>query len=91
MASLKKILLRLLSGSADRNLRFDDVVRLLKHWGFEERIRGDHHIFSHPAIHEILNLQPRGAQAKAYQVAQIREIIVREGWADLDDPRDESM
>ena len=44
---------------------------------FQERIRGDHHIYSKEGIAEILNIQPLGAMAKAYQVKQVRQIIVR--------------
>lgn len=40
------------------------------------RIRGDHHIFARDGVAEILNLQPRGSQAKAYQVKQVRGVIV---------------
>lgn len=43
---------------------------------FYERIRGSHHIFTKTGVEEILNLQPKGAKAKAYQVKQVREIIV---------------
>lgn len=45
--------------------------------GFQERIRGDHHIFSKEGEVEIINLQPIGSMAKAYQVKQVRQIIVR--------------
>ena len=44
---------------------------------FDERIRGDHHIFSRDGVEEILNLQPRGSLAKAYQVKQVRNVIVK--------------
>lgn len=40
---------------------------------------GDHHIFSRDGIEEILNVQPRGSQAKAYQVKQVRGVILRYG------------
>ncbi len=79
MGSLRKILQRILSGSADRSIRFDELIRLLKSMGFTERIRGDHHILTRTDLEEILNLQPNGHQAKPYQVKQVREIIVREG------------
>jgi HicA toxin of bacterial toxin-antitoxin, len=78
MSSLRTILRKLLSGTSDASLRFDEVVRLLKAVGFQERIRGSHHIFTRAGIPEILNLQPRGQQAKPYQVKQVREVIVRE-------------
>jgi len=48
----------------------------LVHLGFAERIRGDHHIFTRDGVPEILNLQPLGSQAKAYQVKQVRGVIV---------------
>ena len=48
------------------------------HLGFNERIRGDHHIFFRENVAEIVNLQPLAdGKAKAYQVRQIREIVVR--------------
>jgi hypothetical protein len=41
---------------------------LLRDLGFDERTKGSHHIFTLEGIPEILNLQPNGAKAKAYQV-----------------------
>lgn len=73
MASLPKILTAILSGRSDQNLRFNDLRRLLLAIGFQERIRGDHHIFTREGIIEIINLQPLpGGSAKAYQVKQVR-------------------
>lgn len=45
--------------------------------GFEERIRGGHLIFTRAGVEEILNLQPRGSQAKPYQVKQVRQVILK--------------
>lgn len=56
---------------------FENLCRLLGRFGFDERIRGDHHIFSKPNVAEILNLQPRGRHAKPYQVKQVRGVIVK--------------
>ena len=50
---------------------------LLKRLGFSERIRGDHYIFTRDGVAEILNLQPVGHSAKAYQVKQVRKVIVQ--------------
>ena len=50
---------------------------MLRWLGFEERIRGSHHIFTKDDVEEILNLQPKGAMAKAYQVKQVRRVILR--------------
>ena len=67
----------MLQGTADASIRFDDLRALLVAFGFNERIRGDHHIFSKDGIAEILNLQPRRSMAKPYQVKQVRTVIVR--------------
>lgn len=68
---------RVLRGTSDANIRFDDLCRVLKRLGFEERIRGSHHIFTRDGVEEILNLQPRRSRAKPYQVKQVRNVIVR--------------
>ena len=41
------------------------------------RVRGSHHIFFKEGVEEILNLQPRGANAKPYQVKQVRNVILK--------------
>ena len=61
----------------DANISFTELCRLLRRLGFDERIKGDHHIFSREGVEEILNLQPKGAKAKPYQVRQVRYIILR--------------
>lgn len=83
MSKVAETLERVLRGTSDTNIRFSDDLRaLLKHLGFAERIRGDHYIFSRTGIPEIVNLQPRGNMAKAYQVKQVRGTIVAHGLAD---------
>jgi hypothetical protein len=73
----KQILLQVLQGTADANIRFDDLRSLLVALGFSERTKGSHHIFTMPNVAEILNLQPRGSFAKPYQVKQVRRAIIR--------------
>lgn len=73
----KQLLLRVLSGNADANIRFEELRSLLTALGFAERIRWSHHIFTRPDVLEILNVQARGALAKPYQVKQVRAVIVR--------------
>ena len=72
----KRVLLQVLRGTADANIRFDDLRSLLTALGFVARVKGSHHIFSKPDVVEILNLQPRGSLAKPYQVKQVRAVIV---------------
>lgn len=78
MTHATRLLARILSGSADQNIRFADLRAVLFALGFVERTRGSHHIFSRTGVVEILNLQPRdGGLAKPYQVRQVRDVIVR--------------
>ncbi len=49
----------------------------MRNLGFDERVRGSHHIFTKEGIEEITNLQPIGSRAKAYQVKQVRGIILK--------------
>jgi predicted RNA binding protein YcfA (HicA-like mRNA interferase family) len=71
------VLLRVLQGSSDANIRFTDLRTLLLRLGFEERIKGSHHIFTRADVDGILNLQPRQSLAKPYQVKQVRKILVQ--------------
>jgi hypothetical protein len=73
----KQFLNKVLSGTADANIHFDDLRSLLNGLGFVERVRGSHHVFTKPGVIEILNLQPCGSLAKPYQVKQVRSVIVR--------------
>ena len=77
MTRSDKLLERVLRGTSDANIPFEGVLHLLKELGFEERIRGSHHIFAKTGVEEILNLQPRGAHAKPYQIKQVRQVILR--------------
>ena len=77
VARHERILLQVLLGTSDANVSFAGLCALLRHLGFDERIRGSHHIFTKQGILEILNLQPKGAKAKPYQVKQVRHVIVR--------------
>jgi hypothetical protein len=72
----RRLLLRILNGS--RNVAFSDFVNLIEGFGFRlSRVRGSHHIYVHPALPELLNLQDVGSQAKPYQVRQALKLIER--------------
>lgn len=77
MGQRDKLLAKILSGAADVNIPFDPLCQLLRSLGFDERIRGSHHIFTQVGVEEILNLQPKKGKAKAYQVKQVRDAIVK--------------
>lgn len=72
-----KLLRRILAGKADANIAFHELCELLRRLGFDERIRGSHHIFTKDGVEEILNLQAKGGKAKPYQVKQVRGVFVR--------------
>lgn len=74
----KNILEKVLSGLSDKNIKFSDLRKLVLNLGFGERIKGSHHIFFKEGIAEIVNLQSlKDGKAKAYQVRQIRNIILK--------------
>jgi hypothetical protein len=79
MSKHQQLLLKILRGGSDANIPFEDLRLLLLHLGFEERIRGSHHLFRRPGIEEKINLQRDGKDAKVYQVRQVRSIILRYG------------
>ncbi|HSN74763.1 MAG TPA: type II toxin-antitoxin system HicA family toxin [Anaerolineae bacterium] len=85
MGQHEKLLLRILRGASDNNVPFGDLCQLLKHLGFQERIKGSHHVFTKRGVVEILNLQPRGSEAKPYQVKQVRNLVLKYKLGDIED------
>lgn len=77
MGKHDKLLIKVIRGLTDSNIPFNGLCNLLIAFGFIVRIRGDHHIFSKDGVDEILNLQPLGSKSKAYQVKQVRNIILK--------------
>lgn len=75
---MDKLLDKILTGTNDRNIKFQDLRKVLVRYGFSERIRGDHHIFSREHVFEIINIQPlKDGNAKQYQVKQIRHLFLK--------------
>lgn len=77
MGKYEKLRRAILNGASDGNIDFDGLCHLLVRLGFDERIRGSHHIFTRENVAAIINIQPRGSLAKDYQVKQIRRIILQ--------------
>ena len=65
MSQQDKLLAKILLGASDTNIFFDQLCQLLIKLGFDERMRGSHHIFTKEGVEEILNLQPK----------QVREVL----------------
>ncbi|WP_448570337.1 type II toxin-antitoxin system HicA family toxin [Trichothermofontia sp.] len=77
MSQRDKLLVKILLGRADANIPFESLCQLLRTLGFDERIQSSHHIFYKEGVTEILNIQPQQGKAKAYQVKQIRNLILK--------------
>ena len=70
----QKLLRKLLTGS--KNVRFTEVTACAEAFGFRlDRVNGSHHIYVHPEIPELVNLQNVGGQAKPYQIKQLLRLI----------------
>jgi predicted RNA binding protein YcfA (HicA-like mRNA interferase family) len=55
-----------------------DFVLLVEGFGFHlSRVSGSHHIFVHPEIKELVNLQNVKGQVKPYQAKQLMELVER--------------
>ena len=75
---MKNILKNILSALSDKNIKFSDLTKIILDLGFSERIKGSHHIFFKKGVVEIINLQSlKNGKAKAYQVKQVRNIIIK--------------
>ena len=69
-------LLRKLASGAFQNVPFSDFRRLVTAFGFGlARTSGSHHIFIHPGIPELINLQEVGGEAKPYQMRQFLRLV----------------
>jgi predicted RNA binding protein YcfA (HicA-like mRNA interferase family) len=73
----RKLLARLVSGAL-QNVAFSDLQSLVAGFGFQlRRVSGSHHIYWHPAIPELINLQDVNGQAKPYQIRQVLRLVER--------------
>ena len=70
----RKLLQKLIAGS--KNVRFNEATTIAEAFGFRlDRISGSHHIFLHPDLSELVNLQNVKGKAKPYQIKQLLKII----------------
>jgi len=76
MGRLEKFYEHIPMPKSDTNVSFETLCILLRRLGFDEFIRGDHHIFAMDNVEEITNLQPKDGKGKPYQVKQVRNMIL---------------
>jgi len=77
MGEHEKLYEHIMLRRSDANVPFPGLCALLKRLGFEERVKGDHHIYTRSQVEEILNLQPKNGKGKPYQVKQVRGVILK--------------
>jgi predicted RNA binding protein YcfA (HicA-like mRNA interferase family) len=71
----RKLLKKVLSGA--KNVTFDELKVVLQTLGFElKRVSGSHHIYKHPSIPDLINIQPNSdGKVKSYQVRQLLKLV----------------
>jgi predicted RNA binding protein YcfA (HicA-like mRNA interferase family) len=75
MGAALKLLIKLSQGNL-KNVRFAEFQKLLNALGFElVRVSGSHHIYTHPEVSEIVNIQNVGSEAKPYQIRQVLTLV----------------
>lgn len=74
MVRPERVLEKVLGGS--RTLPFREFEKLLLAFGFElQPVSGSHRIYCHPRVDRPLSIQPRGKDAKPYQVRQFLDMV----------------
>ena len=72
----QKLLRKALASPA--NFRFEEACALAQGFGFHlSRVNRSHHIFVHPDVRELVNLQDVRGKAKAYQIRQLLHLVER--------------
>lgn len=63
---------------SDTNIKFKDLLKICEYFFEGPRISGSHHIFKMPwQGHPRINIQKDGSKAKAYQVKQVKEALLK--------------
>lgn len=72
----QKLLVKVLN--SPHNINFHDAQSLVQAFGFRlSRTKGSHHIFVHPDVEKVVNLQSVNGKAKAYQLREFLAIVER--------------
>jgi predicted RNA binding protein YcfA (HicA-like mRNA interferase family) len=72
----RKILAKAIA--SPNNLSFNEMIALVEAFGFRlSRVKGSHHIFDHPTVPELINIQERNGKAKSYQIREFLQLVER--------------
>jgi predicted RNA binding protein YcfA (HicA-like mRNA interferase family) len=70
----------LLLQSSSRSIAYRDFVALIVAFGFAHcRTKGSHSSYQHPDCHKLLVIQPKGNEAKRYQVREFLDLVKEHG------------
>lgn len=84
MVKPAKLYVQLLQ-STDRSVDFRDFLAMIEAFGFRNvRTKGSHRSYAHPDCDALLVVQPKGKDAKRYQVREFVGIVEENGLT-LDD------
>ena len=73
-------LYKLLLQSTNRSVDFRDFIAMIVAFGFANvRTKGSHKSYAHPTCSALLVLQPKGKDAKRYQVREFLDIVEEYG------------
>ncbi len=79
MTRIDKLYANLLANPA-QSVAFRDFVRIIEAFGFRPaRAKGSHQSFVHPACPRLLVIQPKGKEAKRYQLREFLEMVEEYG------------
>lgn len=73
MGNWKKTLAKVMSGTADANIRYEDLCLLLRRLGYRPNQAGSSHRIFRFVGRDFINLQNASGMAKSYQVRQVRD------------------
>ena len=74
----KKVYQAVISGKSDNNIRFCDFQNLIMDLGFVfQRQNGSHIMYFNDDIGQFMNIQNDASKAKAYEVKQLRDLIIK--------------
>jgi hypothetical protein len=77
MGNWKKTLVKVMAGTADANIRYNDLCTLLNRLGYTaSQGSGSHRVFRFQG-RDLINLQDAGGMAKSYQVRQVRDQLTK--------------
>ena len=76
----EKTLQRILSGTADAAIRFDELCHLLASLGFEMRVRGSHHLFRRRGVTELIIYKGTAPRRNLTKSSRSGLLSYRPGW-----------